>query len=422
MPYEPIVIIIMKGIFKLKSTLQKLFLALLFTPLSALADWTLNMRQGVTPISQDIYQMHMVTLWVVTVIGIIVFSVMFWSIFHHRKSKGAKAAKFSHSTTVEIIWTIIPTAIIISLAVPATKLLIRMDDTSESAITVKATGSQWKWKYDYLDGVGEGITIYSNLDSKSKEISQRDSGLSPMDHEHYLKDVDEPIVLPINTKIRILTTAQDVIHSWWLPDLGWKRDAIPGFINDNWAVIEKTGTYRGKCTEICGAGHGYMPIVLEAVSMEDYTKWVNEKKLAQEASKNTSDIVLNMKELITKGEGIYKAQCLVCHQANGEGLKGAFPAIAGSAIAIEASNRLRHIQQIIHGKGLMPAFGEQLSDVDIASVVTFTRNSWGNNTGDIVQAKEVSEAREKPNVVTAGDLKKENLATSTKIQELAQVK
>ena len=406
----------------MKSSLQKLFLVLIFIPLNVLADWTLNLREGATPISQEIYNMHMVTLWVVTIIGILVFAVMFWSIFHHRKSRGAKAAKFSHSTTVEIIWTIIPTIIIISLAIPATKLLIKMDDTSESAITIKATGSQWKWKYDYLDGVGEGITIYSNLDDKSKEVSLRDSGLNPMEYENYLMDVDEPIVLPVGTKIRILTTAQDVIHAWWVPDLGWKRDAIPGFINDNWAVIEKPGTYRGKCAEICGAGHGYMPIVVKAVSMDDYTAWVDEKMIAQEASKNTSDMVLSMEELMTKGQKIYKAQCLVCHQANGEGMRGAFPAIAGSSIAIESDNRLRHIHQIIYGKGLMPAFGEQLSDVDIASIVTFTRNSWGNNTGDIIQAKEVSEARKKPNIITAGDLKKETMTSAKKIEGLAQSK
>ena len=406
----------------MKSSLQKLFLVLIFIPLNVLADWTLNLREGATPISQEIYNMHMVTLWVVTIIGILVFAVMFWSIFHHRKSRGAKAAKFSHSTTVEIIWTIIPTIIIISLAIPATKLLIKMDDTSESAITIKATGSQWKWKYDYLDGVGEGITIYSNLDDKSKEVSLRDSGLNPMEYENYLMDVDEPIVLPVGTKIRILTTAQDVIHAWWVPDLGWKRDAIPGFINDNWAVIEKPGTYRGKCAEICGAGHGYMPIVVKAVSMDDYTAWVDEKMIAQEASKNTSDMVLSMEELMTKGQKIYKAQCLVCHQANGEGMRGAFPAIAGSSIAIESDNRLRHIHQIIYGKGLMPAFGEQLSDVDIASIVTFTRNSWGNNTGDIIQAKEVSEARKKPNIITAGDLKKETMTSAKKIEGLAQAK
>ena len=385
----------MKGISKLKSSLKKLFLVLFFTPLSAMADWALNMREGATPISQEIYNMHMVTLWVVTIIGILVFGVMFWSIFHHRKSKGAKAAKFSHSTTVEIIWTIIPTVIIISLAIPATKLLIKMDDTSEAAITIKATGSQWKWKYDYLDGVGEGLTFYSNLDKDSKEVSQRDSGLDPMESENYLLDVDEPIVLPVNTKIRILTTAQDVIHSWWVPDLGWKRDAIPGFINDNWAVIEKPGTYRGQCAELCGAGHGYMPIVVKAVSMDEYTEWVEDKKLAIAVAKNTSDIVLNMEELMTKGEAGYKAQCLVCHQANGEGIKGAFPALVKSPISTGKERRLEHIHQIIYGKNLMPALGH-LSDVDIAAITTYERNAWGNNTGDIVQAKEVAEARKIP--------------------------
>ena len=385
----------MKGISKLKSGLKKLFLVLFFTPLSVMADWALNMREGATPISQEIYNLHMVTLWVVTIIGILVFGVMFWSIFHHRKSKGVKAAKFSHSTTVEIIWTIIPTVIIISLAIPATKLLIKMDDTSEAAITIKATGSQWKWKYDYLDGVGEGLTFYSNLDKDSKEVSQRDSGLDPMESENYLLDVDEPIVLPVNTKIRVLTTAQDVIHAWWVPDLGWKRDAIPGFINDNWAVIEKPGTYRGQCAEICGAGHGYMPIVVKAVSMDEYTEWVEDKKLAIAAAKNTSDIVLNMEELMTKGEAGYKAQCLVCHQANGEGIKGAFPALVKSPISTGKERRLEHIHQIIYGKNLMPALGH-LSDVDIAAITTYERNAWGNNTGDIVQAKEVAEARKIP--------------------------
>jgi len=385
----------MKGISKLKSSLKKLFLVLFFIPLSAMADWALNMREGATPISQEIYNLHMVTLWVVTIIGILVFGVMFWSIFHHRKSKGAKAAKFSHSTTVEIIWTIIPTVIIISLAIPATKLLIKMDDTSEAGITIKATGSQWKWKYDYLDGVGEGLTFYSSLDKDSKEVSQRDSGLNPMESENYLLDVDEPIVLPVNTKIRILTTAQDVIHAWWVPDLGWKRDAIPGFINDNWAVIEKPGTYRGQCAEICGAGHGYMPIVVKAVSMDKYTEWVEDKKLAIAAEKNTSDIVLNMEELMTKGEAGYKAQCLVCHQANGEGIKGAFPALVKSPVSTEKGRRLEHIHQIIYGKNLMPALGH-LSDVDIAAITTYERNAWGNNTGDIVQAKEVAEARKIP--------------------------
>jgi cytochrome c oxidase subunit II len=380
----------MKGNSKLKSSFHKIILALLLMPFAAIADWGLNMRQGVTPISQEIYSMHMLTLWVVTIIGILVFGVMFWSIFHHRKSKGVKPAKFSHSTTVEIIWTIIPLIIITSLAILATKLLIKMDDTSEAQVTVKATGSQWKWKYDYLD---EDLTIYSVLDENSTEVSQLNSGKDPMQSENYLLDVDEPIVLPINTKIRILTTAADVIHAWWVPDLGWKRDAIPGYINDNWAVIEKPGVYRGQCAEICGKGHGYMPIVVKAVTMEEYTAWVSEKKLAQAAEKNTSEMVLTMEELMTKGESVYKAQCLACHQANGQGIKGVFPALVKSPVAVDSDKRLIHIQQIILGKNLMPAFGEQLSDVDIAAVTTYERNAWGNDTGDIVQAKEVSEAR-----------------------------
>ena len=396
----------------MKSILQKTILSLGFFPTVLLADWDLNLRKGVTPISQEIYDLHMLSLWIVTIIGVIVFSVMFWSIFHHRKSKGVKPAKFSHSTTVEIIWTVIPLVIIVSLAVPATKLLIKMEDTSDTEITVKATGYQWKWKYDYLD---DDLTIFSALAEKSTEISQRDSGMNPMDEENYLLDVDNPIVLPTNTKIRILTTANDVIHAWWVPDLGWKRDAIPGFINDNWAIIEKPGTYRGNCAEICGKGHGYMPIVVNAVPMDEYKDWVAEKKAEQDAKNNQSEMVLTMQELMTKGETVYKAQCLVCHQANGEGLTGAFPAIAGSSLAIESDNRLKHIHQIIYGKGIMPAFGEQLGDVDIAAIVTFTRNAYGNNTGDIIQPKEVAEARKIANIIIAESSNNENVVNAKSI-------
>ena len=374
----------------MKSIYQKFLALIIFTPLTAIADWGLNMTQGVTPISKEIYDMHMLTLWVVTIIGILVFGVMFWSIFHHRKSKGAKAAKFSHSTTVEIIWTIVPTAIIISLAIPATGLLIRMDDTSEAKITIKATGIQWKWKYDYLD---EDITLYSSLDAKSQEVAQRDSGQNPMEHENYLLDVDEPLVVPVNTKLRILTTAEDVIHAWWVPELGWKRDAIPGFINDNWAVIEEPGTYRGNCTEICGKGHGYMPIVVKAVSMEDYETWVDDKKALKLAALESQNKILTMDESMAEGEKVYKKQCLMCHQANGEGVPGAFPALAGSEIALKKENTLEHLYRIIYGKNLMPKFGDQLSDVEIAAVTTYERNAWGNNTGDLIQPKEVAEAR-----------------------------
>ena len=374
----------------MKSIYQKFLALILFTPLTALADWGLNMTQGVTPISKEIYDMHMLTLWVVTVIGILVFGVMFWSIFHHRKSKGAKASKFSHSTTVEIIWTIVPTAIIIALAIPATKLLIKMDDTSEAKITIKATGIQWKWKYDYLD---EDITLYSSLDAKSQEVAQRDSGQNPMEYENYLLDVDEPLVVPINTKLRILTTAEDVIHAWWVPELGWKRDAIPGFINDNWAIIEEPGTYRGNCTEICGKGHGYMPIVVKAVSMEDYEAWIDDRKALKLAALESQNKTLTMDESMAEGEKVYKKQCLMCHQANGQGVPGAFPALAGSEIALKKENTLEHLYRIIYGKNLMPKFGDQLSDVEIATVTTYERNAWGNNTGDLIQPKEVAEAR-----------------------------
>ena len=374
----------------MKLIYQKLLSLLLLLPFSAIAEWGLNMTQGVTPISKEIYDMHMLTLWVVTIIGVFVFGVMFWSIFHHRKSKGAKAAKFSHSTTVEIIWTIVPTIIIISLAVPATGLLIRMDDTSEAKITIKATGIQWKWKYDYLD---EDITLYSSLDAKSQEVAQRDSGQNPMEHENYLLDVDEPLVVPVNTKLRILTTAEDVIHAWWVPELGWKRDAIPGFINDNWAIIEEPGTYRGNCTEICGKGHGYMPIVVKAVSMEEYEAWVDDRKALKLAALESQNKTLTMDESMAEGEKVYKKQCLMCHQANGEGVPGAFPALAGSEIALKKENTLEHLYRIIYGKNFMPKFGDQLTDLEIAAVTTYERNAWGNNTGDLIQPKEVAEAR-----------------------------
>ncbi len=377
---------------KLKALFNKLVSLFVLFPLAAQAEWGLNLRQGATEISQKVYDLHMFTLWIMVVIGIVVFGLIFWSIFYHRKSRGVKPAKFSHSTTVEIIWTAIPIIIIISLAVPATKLLIAMHDTSGSQVTLKATGHQWKWQYDYLD---EGLTLFSNLDEKSQEIRQLKSGLNPQDHENYLLDVDQPIVLPINTKVRILTTSNDVNHAWWVPDLGWKRDAIPGFTNDNWAIIEKEGTYRGQCAELCGKDHGFMPIVVKAVPMDEYKIWVAEMKAAQDAKKNTANIVLTKEELMTQGEAVYKKVCAACHQVNGQGVPGAFPALAGSAVAIEPANRLGHIHRIIYGKNLMPAFGEQLSDVEIAAVTTYERNAWGNNTGDEVQAKEVSEARNK---------------------------
>ena len=267
-----------------------------------------------------------------------------------------------------------------------------MDDTKKSEITIKATGYQWKWKYDYID---EDLTIYSNLAADSVDASQRNSGIDPKTADNYLRNTDTALVLPVGKKIRIMTTASDVIHAWWVPDLGWKRDAIPGFINDNWTVINKEGTYRGQCAEICGKGHGYMPIVVKAVPEKEYVAWVQETKLALKSNKDAGDKEFSMDELKSKGELVYKANCLACHQANGQGIKGVFPAIDGSPLANLKENIPAHIHQVIYGKGIMPAFGEQLSDSEIAAVVTFARNNWGNKTGHVIQPKDVLAARKK---------------------------
>ena len=353
------------------------------------ADWALNLREGVTPVSNEVYDLHMIILWIVTVIGILVFGVMTWSIFHHRKSKGAVAAQFHHSTTAEIAWTIIPILILVVIAIPATKTLIHMEETGDADITLKVTGYQWKWKYDYMD---DDLSFFSTLGKASNEARQLNSGIDPASVENYLLEVDKPIVLPTKTKIRILTTANDVIHSWWVPDLGWKRDAIPGFINDNWTYIEEPGTYRGQCAELCGKDHGFMPIVVEAVPMEDYRAWIADTKQAQIDALANSDREWALDELMTKGEEVYNGACAACHMANGEGL-GAFPALAGSPVA--KGPVAEHLDRVINGKAgtMMAAFGGQLSDAELAAVITYERNSWGNDTGDIVQPSDVKAAR-----------------------------
>ncbi len=367
-------------------------LGLLMLSGPAAAEYALNLTQGVTPISRAVYDLHMLILWIVTIIGIAVFSVMIWSIIHHRKSKGAVAAQFHHSTTAEIAWTIIPILILVAMAVPATKLLIKMEATGDADLTIKVTGYQWKWHYQYIE---DDFGFFSVLDSKSNEIRQLDSGLDPNEHEHYLLDVDRRVVVPIETKIRILTTAADVIHSWWVPDLGWKRDAIPGFINDNWAYIEEAGVYRGVCAELCGRDHGFMPIVVEAVSPEEYAVWADEQKLAAAAAADDSNKTFALDELMAKGETVYGTQCAVCHQANGQGIPGAFPALAGSPVA--TGDVAEHLSVVINGKtgsvGTMSPFGTQLSDADLAAVITYERNAWGNDTGDLVQPADVKAAR-----------------------------
>ena len=357
--------------------------------MAALSDMPLNLTQGVTEISQRVYDLHMIILYIVTVIGILVFGVMCWSIFYHRKSRGAVAAQFHHSTTAEIVWTVIPIFILVAMAVPATKTLIFMEQTSDAEMTVKVTGYQWKWKYDYME---DGISFFSSLDQKSNEARQMNSGIDPNTVDNYLLDVDNPVVLPINTKVRILTTAADVIHAWWVPDLGWKRDAIPGFINDNWTYIKEPGTYRGQCAELCGKDHGFMPIVVKAVTKEEYATWVAEQKAAQAAAAEGANREWSMAELMERGEAVYAANCAACHMPNGEGV-GTFPALINSPIA--KGPIADHIDIVLNGKegSMMQAFGAQLNDVDIAAVVTYERNAWGNDVGDVAQPAEVKAAR-----------------------------
>lgn len=358
---------------------------LLLGAANAVADWALNLPRGVTPISQDAYDLHMLILWICVVIGVVVFGAMFISIISHRKSKGAVAAQFHESTTVEIIWTVIPFLILIGMAIPATKSLIAMEDTSDADLSIKVTAYQWKWSYDYLD---EDISFFSTLSTPKEEIyNEKDKG------EHYLLEVDNPVVVPVNKKVRLLITASDVIHAWWVPELGMKKDAIPGFVNEMWFNIEEPGTYRGQCAELCGKDHGFMPIVVVAKTEEEYSQWVADQKLASNAAAADAERSWGKDELMAKGEQVYGTGCAACHQANGEGIPGTFPALKGGAIATGPVDA--HIDIVLNGKAgtTMGAFGAQLSDADLAAVITYERNAWGNDTGDIVQPSDIKAAR-----------------------------
>jgi cytochrome c oxidase subunit 2 len=342
----------------------------------------LNMTPGVTDISHKVYDLHMLIFKICVVICVGVFAVLIYSIFKHRKSKGAKPASFHESTTVEIIWTTIPFLILVGMAVPATKTLLALEDTRDADMSIKITGYQWKWKYDYLD---EDISFFSSLTTPRDEIENKAAK-----GEDYLMEVDNPIVVPINKKIRFLITSNDVIHSWWVPVLGWKQDAVPGFINDAWAEIKEPGTYRGRCAELCGKDHGFMPIVLVAKTEEDYKAWVAEQKAGAAAAEAASTQTLTKDELMTKGEAVYNKICAACHQATGQGIPGVFPAIAGSKIA--TGDQAAHINIVVHGKTgtAMQAFGEQLNAVDLAAVITYERNAFGNDTGDMVQPSDIA--------------------------------
>ena len=355
----------------------------------AAADFKLNMTPGITQTSRMVYDLHMKALWMVTIIGAIVFAVMLYSLAAHRKSKGVEPAKFHHSTRLEILWTIIPIIILVAFAFPATRTLITMEETGDAGMTVKITGYQWKWRYDYLD---EDFGFFSSLAPDSSAAAQLDSGVDVTKVDHYLLDVDHPLVIPVNMKVRLITTSSDVIHSWWVPSLGWKRDAIPGFINDNWTEIDRPGIYRGQCAELCGQGHGFMPIVVKAVSGEQYAAWVKQMKVAQAEAAAGVDREWTRDELMERGQQVYSTACVACHQANGQGLPPAFPPLTGSAITTGPVGE--HINIVLHGRPgtVMQAFGEQLNAADLAAVITYERNALGNSVGDMVQPSDIKAA------------------------------
>ncbi len=376
--------------FKVKSNAiaSWLLISFFFLPLSAFADLGFNLPKGVTPVSQNIYDLHMTIFWVCVGIAVVVFGVMIYSIIFHRKSRGAKASNFHESTAIELIWTLIPLGILIAIAVPATRVLIDLENTDKAEMTVKITGYQWKWQYEYLDN---GVKFFSNLSKDSRERSEMGKvGDYP---DHYLQDVDNRLVLPVNTRIRFLMTSNDVIHSWWVRDLGVKQDANPGFINDAWATIQKPGVYRGQCAELCGKDHGFMPIVVEAKSKEDYAAWVKEQQAKQKAAAAAGDREWSKDELMVQGQKVYSSTCAGCHGVTGQGIPGTFPAIAGSKIA--TGDVKEHINIVMNGKAgtAMQAFGAQLSDSDLAAVITYERNAFGNNTGDLVQPATIKAAR-----------------------------
>ncbi|MES1942726.1 cytochrome c oxidase subunit II [Salinisphaera sp. PC39] len=394
----------------------------------ARAAWELNMPQGVTAISREVYDLHMLIFWICVVIGVGVFGVMIYSIYAHRKSRGAKAAQFHESTTVEIVWTVLPFLVLIGMAIPAAGTLIRMEDTRNSDLTIKVTGYQWLWQYEYLD---HDVSFFSRLDNLSNQVRQLDSGMQPSSVENYLLDVDNRVVVPVDKKVRILLTSNDVIHAWWVPELGGKKDAIPGYINEMWFRAEETGVYRGQCAELCGRGHGFMPIVVEVVSQEEFQAWVAEQGGAlpadarqvadasgaadagtatdagtaeteapagepadakAEAESAAAPAELSKDELMSQGEQVYKAQCAACHQADGSGMAAAgFPAMKGSAVA--TGDVAVHIDQVLNGKNAMPPYRNTLSDTEIAAVVTYERNAFGNDTGDVIQPADIAAKR-----------------------------
>lgn len=357
----------------------------------------MNLQPPATQIASQIYDLHTWMMVVCLVIFVAVFGVMFYSIFKHRKSLGHKPATFHESTAVEIAWTVVPFLIVIGMALPATRTVVGMKDTSNADITIKATGMQWKWGYDYLKGDGEGISFLSNLKTPRAQVGA--PGFAPTEArgDNYLMEVDNEVVVPVNKKIRIVTTANDVIHAWSVPAFGVKQDAIPGFVRDTWFKAEHTGTYRGYCSELCGKEHAFMPIVVKVVTDAEYKTWVDGKKKEMAALADDPTKTWTIDELKTRGEKVYTANCVVCHQATGKGVPNAFAPLDGSAVVNGAKAEQIHI--LLNGQksgkypAEMPAW-KQLSDTDIAAVITYTRNSWSNKAAEnIVQPAEVMAAR-----------------------------
>ena len=348
----------------------------------AAREW--NLQPPVTTVARQMYDLHTFIFWVCVVIFCAVFGVMFYSIFRHRKSVGHKAVQFHENTTVEIIWTVIPFLILLGMAWPATKTILAMKDTSAPDITIKVTGYQWKWGYDYLQ---DGFGFYSNLSTPLAQIENREQK-----GPNYLLEVDHPMVVPIGAKVRLVITAGDVIHSWSVPAFGVKQDAIPGFVRDTWFKAEQLGTYRGQCSELCGKEHGFMPVVVEVKSKEDYAKWLADQKQKVAAAADDPAKVWTEADLAAKGEKIYAANCVACHQATGKGVAGAFPALDGSKVVNGPADV--QIALLLAGKAgtAMPSW-KQLSDTDIAAVITYTRNAWGNHTGEAIQPAQIVAAR-----------------------------
>ena len=348
------------------------------------------MPVGVTEVSKEIFDLHMLIMWICVWIGVVVFGIMFYSLFKYRKSAGAKASKIDDHFWLEITWTVAATLILVGMAIPSTTVMIKAYDDREGDINIMVTGYQWKWQYKYLE---DDISFFSNLSTSQEQI---DNDIPK--GEFYLSEVDEPLVIPINKRIRFLITGNDVIHSWWVPDFAVKQDAVPGFINTAWTNVPKPGIYRGACTELCGIKHAFMPVVVRAVEQEEYDAWVVEKIALAEAEKLLTEKVWTKAELVERGEGVYLKNCVACHQTNGQGLPPVFPALVGSEIVMR--DKTRNIEILMEGVrgAAMQSFANQLSEVDMASVITYTRQSWSNGKngdGEIIIPQEIVDYKNK---------------------------